>query len=286
MYQYFSSNQLSNTVETRTRTIIKDALPGGEKAILTLANGERIVLDNAGNGALTQQGGIKVIKLNGQLSYKNSNGMVQMVYNTISTPKGGQYQLELADGSKVWLNAASSLRFPNVFIGNKREVELTGEGYFEVAKNNKQPFTVKFNNTSVNVVGTHFNIDTYKDEGEDKVTLLEGSVIVAKLKNTTMLKPGQQAKIGTASIGLNNSPDLESVMAWKNGSFHFDKTPLKHILLQAARWYNIEIEFGGKASTRVFSGDISRNVNLSQLLKILELSNVQFQFDGKQLVVK
>lgn len=267
-----------------------DIMPGGQKALLTLSDGSQIILDSASNGLLSQQGGTKVIKLaNGQLQYAVSSlGNTETVYNTMSTPAGGQYQLTLPDGSKVWLNASSSIHYPTAFLEKERRVTITGEAYFEIAKNANQPFIVKvYNGAEVKVLGTHFNVKSYADEDEIQTTLLEGSInIYSGLKNN-ILVPGNQAKIDkSGSIKVQVDADLEEAMAWKNGNFQFNSADVKTVLRQAARWYNIEVVYLGNPSTENrFTGKIPMSVNLSRLLKWLEYSDVHFKLNGKKLLV-
>ena len=267
-----------------------DIIPGGQKAILTLSDGSQIVLDSASNGLLSQQGGTKVIKLaNGQLEYAaNAGSGTEMVYNTMSTPAGGQYQLTLPDGSKVWLNASSSIHYPTAFTQNERRVTITGEAYFEIAKDANKPFIVKvYNGAEVKVLGTHFNIKAYTDEEEIKTTLLEGSInIYSGLKNN-LLVPGNQAIIDKSSaMKMQANADLEEAVAWKNGNFQFTGADVTTVLRQAARWYNIEVVYAGKPSTEnKFTGKIPMSVNLSRLLKWLEYSDVHFKLEGKKLIV-
>lgn len=269
-----------------------DVAPGGNKAILTLADGSTIILDSAQNGMLSQQGNSKVIKLqSGKLAYEQSaigNQQLAMQYNTIATPRGGQYQLELADGSHVWLNAASSITFPTSFTGNIREVKITGEVYFEVAHNAAMPFHVSVNKVEVEVLGTHFNVNAYGDDGMINTTLLEGSVKVTKGNKSVVIKPGEQAQIGSlqTSITIKKDADLDVVMAWKNGLFKFDGDDLKTIMMQAARWYDVDVIYEGE-SEETFSGSTQRSERISHLLKILEATGkVTFQINGKQLIVK
>ncbi len=271
-----------------------DIAPGGNKAILTLADGSRIILDSANNGTLSQQGTIKIIKLkDGELAYAKSAGenKGEILYNTISTPKGGQYQLILADGSRVWLNAASSLRFPTTFSGNERKVDLTGEGYFEVAKNKDKPFKVSANNTIVEVLGTHFNINAYNDEPFVKTTLLEGMVKVSAPLLTgnsspKFLHPGQQAGISkNGEITLTENADMEEAVAWKNGLFQFKSSDIKTVLRQIARWYDVDVEYVGEVNLH-FTGQLTRNENVSKVFKELALTGeVHFKIDGKKIIV-
>jgi len=267
-----------------------DIPPGGQKALLTLSDGSQIVLDSASNGLLSQQGGTKVIKLaNGQLQYAaNTLGSTETVYNTMSTPPGGQYQLTLPDGSKVWLNASSSIHYPTAFLEKERRVTITGEAYFEIAKNANKPFIVKiYNGAEVKVLGTHFNIKTYTDEDEIKTTLLEGSINIYNGLKNNLLLPGNQAKIDkSGAIKVQADADLEEAVAWKNGNFQFNSADVAAVLRQAARWYNIEVVYAGKPSTENrFTGKIPMAVNLSRLLKWLEYSDVHFKLEGKKLIV-
>ena len=271
-----------------------DVLPGGNKAILTLSNGSQIVLDSAANGILAQQGNTKVIKLaNGQLNYKNAgNHAHEVLYNTMSTPRGGQYNLLLPDGSRVWLNAVSSIRFPTDFIGKERTVEITGEAYFEIAKDRSHPFRVIVNPGSVNrgleltVLGTHFNVNAYSDEPTIKTTLLEGSVRVMKGASSAIIKPGQQTQVdGNGEIKVIQEANVAEAVAWKDGRFEFNDTHLTAIMRQLMRWYNVDVEYHGNIPDRYFTADISRNKTLSGILKIFELSDIDFKLDGKKLIV-
>ena len=273
---------------------IKDIAPGGDRALLTLADGTTIILDSAADGSLTRQGGVKVIKLGGQLAYQKDDNTTEILWNTITTPKGGQYQLVLADGSKVWLNAASSLRFPTVFKGNERKVELSGEGYFEISSTEiagsqkKLPFIVAVGDMSVEVTGTHFNINSYDDEPTIKTTLLEGKVSVRKGENMMPLNPGQQAIIpqGKDNIQVTKDVDLEEVMAWKNGRFMFNNANVEAIMRQAARWYDVDVVFKGNIS-ETFSGNPPRSEYISKLLNVMEATGkVDFEINGRQIIVK
>ncbi|HWV69633.1 FecR family protein [Chitinophaga sp.] len=263
--------------------------PGGNRAVLKLGNGAMLDLDSLDEGALVQQGRAGIIKLsNGQVAYKpTGDATTAAVYNTIIIPKGGQYQLTLADGTKVWLNASSSLRYPVSFSGKEREVELVGEAYFEVAGNEQMPFHVHANNIDVEVLGTSFNINSYKDEPVVKTTLLEGSVKVTSGKQASKLKPGQEASVmADGEMKLQDNVNTEEVIAWKNGMFQFQAADIETVLRQAARWYDIRIEYKGGISAR-FSGQISRSANAEQLFKILELTNkVRFEIHGKNIVVR
>jgi transmembrane sensor len=280
-------SQISKTENIQSDKNKNDVAPGTNKAILTLANGSSIILDSAANGTLTTQGNSKILKLNGMLSYNTlKTKSSEVLYNTISTPRGGQYQLMLADGSKVWLNAASSLRFPASFVGKERKVELLGEAYFEVAKNASMPFKVKVNGMEVEVLGTHFNINSYENESTIRTTLLEGSVKINKNNNSSFLKPGQQAEMNKAGeIKIINNVDVEEAIAWKEGKFQFDRADIHDIMRQLERWYDVDVEYQGTVSSH-FGGTISRDVNLSQVLNMLHLTGeVKFQIEDKKVVV-
>jgi transmembrane sensor len=268
----------------------EDIAPGGNKAVLTLADGSTIVLDDAHNGTVAQQGKTKISKLDGRLAYNSSSGGTEEVlFNSVITPRGGEYQVMLPDGSEVWLNAASSIRFPTVFKGPERRVEITGEAYFEVAKNAAVPFIVNVNSSEVKVMGTHFNIMAYKDEGSVRTTLLEGSVQFNHEGSTTILKPGQQSRSTPGEeIQVLNHIDPDDAVAWKNGMFHFNKTDVESMMRQLARWYDIEVIFASGYKTRdKFIADIPRNTNLSQALQALELTDkINFEIKGKTVTVK
>jgi transmembrane sensor len=266
-----------------------DVLPGGNKAILTLANGKTITLDSAKNGLLVNEGAARIHKTrDGQLVYetdKNGDNSAAPM-NTVSTPRGGQYQLVLDDGSKVWLNSASSLSFPAVFKGKTREVEITGEAYFEVAKNAKMPFRVKVNNTVVEVLGTHFNIMAYNDEAVMKTTLLEGSVKISNSQNVSMLKPGQQAQLNqNGPIKVIDNPDADDAVAWKDGIFQFRDAGIETIMRQAARWYDVQVSFAGKMPVKEFTGRISRNVKASELMGMLKYMGINYKIEDKHITV-
>ena len=264
-----------------------DVSPGGNKAILTLADGSTIVLDEAQNGELAQQGNSKIIKLDGKLSYDPVNkNPKEVVYNTISTPNGGQYQLELADGSLVWLNATSSIRFPTTFIGKERRIEITGEAYFEIAKNREMPFIVAVNGAEVQVLGTHFNINAYNDEDNVRTTLLEGSVKFVSGDNSNILKPGQQFQLAkNGAFNVANDVNVDEVVAWKNGLFAFENATIEKVMRQFSRWYDVEIEYRGKTDD-LFIAEMRRNIKLSDALKALELTGkVKFDIEGKKIIV-
>lgn len=286
-YFYFRRSYQKQIAKTETQPGIKnDVAPGGNRAVLKLADGTQIILDSANNGTLTQQGNTKIIKLNnGELAYSPSGDEGKVLYNTISTPKGGQFQIVLSDGTKVWLNAASSLKFPASFAGKERNVELTGEGYFEVAKNPSMPFNVTVGEMKVQVIGTHFNINAYNDEAIIKTTLLEGSVKVSTSDyQSAVLKPNQQAQLQTTNYKLQtvNNVDVSEAMAWKDGFFEFEDMEIPVIMRQIERWYDVSIEYKHTGDTEKFGGRISRNLSLASVLKLLD---VRFRLEGNKLII-
>ncbi|MDH7460461.1 FecR domain-containing protein [Chitinophagaceae bacterium 26-R-25] len=283
---FLRQNNRQVAVSNIKDSVVNDIPPGSNKAILTLADGRTIVLDSASNGTLAQQGGIKVIKIGAQLSYNGHNNSTEVLYNTISTPKGGMYQIELADGSKAWLNAASSLKYPNAFTGDNRTVELTGEGYFEIANNAKKPFHVKVNDMDITVLGTHFDVNSYADEVSVKTTLLEGKVLVKNPANQVILNPGQQANVNGSKIQVNNHVDTDEVIAWKNGYFSFKDADLKTVMRQLSRWYNIEVIYETD-NNETFSGKIDSKLSLKDLLDGLgETVHYRIEAGNKLVILK
>ncbi|MEZ2444484.1 FecR family protein [Chitinophaga sp. RCC_12] len=263
---------------------------GNNKAELILADGSTIVLDDAGTGTVGKQGNTRIIKLDsGRLAYRgmSSSSGAAPEYNTIRTPKGGQYQVVLPDGSQVWLNAASSLKFPVVFTGSNRTVLLTGEAYFEIAQNAAKPFVVQTSGIQVKVLGTHFNVMAYTDEARVKTTLLEGAVSVTQGAATAMMKPGQQASIAEKENQfLITRPEIEEVMAWKEGQFKFRKTDITVIMRQIARWYDVDIEYKGDLSGIQLYGSMTRKESVTQLLELLEQTGrVHFTINGSRITV-
>jgi len=266
---------------------IADVLPGGNKALLTLAGGRQIVLDSARQGDLIIQGNARIRKAaDGQLSYNPIGDAAATEYNTLSTPRGGQYELTLSDGTKVWLNAASSITYPTAFTGNQREVAITGEAYFEVKYNAKQPFRVKVGNDTIEDLGTHFNINAYSDEPAVKTTLLEGRVRIDAPGHSVTLKPGQQAvDKHSGSLTVDNTVDLEEAIAWKKGMFQFNRADIRTVMRQIARWYNVDVRFEGPVSGDRFWGKLPRDANASQVLKVLQKEQVHFRIEGKAIIV-
>jgi ferric-dicitrate binding protein FerR (iron transport regulator) len=265
-------------------------VPGSNRAVLTLANGQTIVLDSAQDGQLPTQGGVKLVKLNGSISYMQAGreaGSTEVVYNTLRTPRGGQYQIQLPDGSKVWLNSASVLRFPTAFNGKDRRLELEGEAYIEVARNAQMPFVLQAGKVSVDVLGTSFNVMAYADEAAIKTTLVSGSVKVNREgRGGTVILPGQYAAYDQTGGLKIEQADLKQVLAWKDGEFRFAETRLTDIMRQIARWYDVDVEYKGDFTNVVLSGVISRRQYVSQLLEVLEISgDVHFVIKDRTITV-
>lgn len=264
--------------------------PGGNKAVLTLYNGEQIELDSLENGTVAEQFGNTVSKTEeGKLVYNFSSGSAknEQAFNTISTPKGGEYQLILPDGTKVWLNSMSSLKFPVTFNSRERAVELIGEAYFEVAKDKSRPFRVYTKDTKVEVLGTHFNISAFADDSSVRTSLLEGAVKVEKGQKSVTLKPGQEALSFDSKDGIiTQEADLEKVMAWKNGYFLFRDEPIESLMQRISRWYNVDVYYQGNVTGETFGGKFSKKSSLSELLKSLELTGtIKFKTQERRITV-
>jgi ferric-dicitrate binding protein FerR (iron transport regulator) len=266
--------------------VTADLLPGQAGAVLTLSDGSRIVLDTAANGELAEQGHTKVINRNGRLSYYSKEAGSESLYNTLTTHRGEQYPVVLSDGTKVWLNAASSIRFPVAFNSKERFVEITGEAYFEVVHDAKMPFKVKVRNEIIEDIGTRFNINAYTDEAAVRTTLVEGSVKVTLGSSNVLLRPGEQSVVSDGSMQIRVSPaDGEAAIAWKNGFFELTNADVASIMRQLARWYDVEVVYSGDVPKGTISGEVPRNLNLSELLKVLALSGIRCELEGRKLVV-
>lgn len=305
-FQYNQKKRLLDEVKQTSKSS-NDIPPGKTGAILTLSDGTEVVLDSLGNGEIAMQNGAKVVMRNHQLIYaKEQLTDGKIPFNTMVTHKGRQFSLILPDGTKVWMNAASSLKYPTVFKGRERLVEITGEVYFEVAKNTQMPFRVKVNDLAeVEVLGTHFNVKAYPEEKAINTTLLEGSIKASiyssketkanspakalsdnRILNQILLKPGQQAQMKPSEkIRVNENVDIEQVMAWKNGLFDFNDATLQEAMTQLSRWYDIEVEYPQGVPTIEFAGKMSRNVNLSDLLEGLEIFGVHFRLEGDRRLI-
>ena len=295
---FFNNNNQTYVSPTSVKKVVKqkaiDIQPGTNKAILTLSNGKKIILDDSQNEVVINDGAIKVHKnAKGIIEYtlnrlgkeQNEKTEVQTGYNTIQTPIGGKFQLTLADGSKVWLNSASSLRFPVYFSGDNRTVELKGEAYFEVAKSQNKKFTVRSGNQTVEVLGTHFNINAYSDEPVITTTLIEGAIRVVELNTQKfqILKPGEQSKVHN-DIKIQKK-DTQADIAWKDGYFYFENSSIETVMRQLGRWYGITARYESVLPQQHFEGAISTNLTLLEVLEILQKSNVHFSLEGKEVVV-
>jgi ferric-dicitrate binding protein FerR (iron transport regulator) len=307
-YGYFLINRKKGSAPTAVAPKTVDIPPGRDGAILTLSDGRQVVLDSLGNGVVATQNGTQVIVKNGALAYTPGAGSTAPVYNTLTTPKGRQFQLILPDGTKVWLNAASSLRYPTVFPDSGRTVEVTGEVYFEVASiqlpakggrvfsGQKMPFTVNINDQAqIQVLGTQFNVNAYANEAAIKTTLVEGSLKIVKRESAfpkasadkwAILKPGEQAVARANSpLTIDHSPDVAKAIAWKSGFFNFEDANLEEVMRQLERWYDIEVVYEKNIPDIQFGGKMSNNVSLSGLLKSLQEMGVHFRIEGRKLIV-
>lgn len=273
-------------------------LPGSDKAVLILEDGSQIELDQAENGVLTSQGGIKVQKTkDGHLSYivnaENEDKEQELSFNTIKTPKAGQYQIQLSDGTKVWLNALSSIRFPSKFMGNERRVEITGEVFFEVAKDKMKPFRVYSSNQVIEVLGTQFNINSYGENNPSKTTLVEGSIRIAngeKIDNPANMRtmvPGEQAIINAGSKAINiKQVDTDEIMAWKNGFFQFNNEDIQSVMSQIERWYDVHVKYEGLQKSKRITGKINRKVDAYKILEMLHYFGVNYTVEGKTIIIR
>ncbi len=286
-YYWIKSSKISHSVPSIVQS--HDVAPGRNRAILTLANGIHMVLDSMHNGVIGQQGTARILKSNsGSISYDELMvNPTASVLNSLTTPRGGQYQLKLPDGTEVWLNAASSIQYPSAFTGKVREVRVTGEVYFEVKHNANNPFKVIVRDEEITVLGTHFNVSAYDDEQDLKTTLLEGSISLKTGKYHALLKPGQQSKLNrVGAVTIVDDPDLEQVLAWKNGIFKLTSAELPDVLRQISRWYDVTVVFEGGVPAGHLTGKVSRNLNLSEVAKVFEYSGFRITIDGKKMIVK
>ncbi len=277
---HFVPTQFPLTTVPLAQTVKNDIMPGAEKAIFQMADGSSVDLSKS-SLHLTQKDGTVIGAKDGIIVYKSTKGN-KGGYNLLRTPRAGEYRMVLDDGTRVWLNASSSLRFPASFNKSERRVELTGEGYFEVAHNKSLPFVVRFNNTEVKVLGTHFNISSYG--AESKTTLIEGSVVVTKGSKEETLKPGDQAVVG-ATVTVQPADTYKSI-AWKEGVFYFNEDQMTDILDQVARWYDVKIVYKGNPNAKRYSGNIRRQATLNQVLEMLNVvSGAEFTLQNRTVTV-
>ena len=289
---FLIKNQKTSLPAITASTIKTDIAPGGNKAVLTLSNGSQIILDSAHNGLLAKQGNVNVSKTgNGRIAYNTAaEKPTEIGSNKLSTPRGGQYQLMLPDGTKVWLNSASSIMYPTAFVGRERKVEITGEAYFEVIHNSKMPFRVKANDQIIEDIGTAFNVNAYPDEKSLNTTLIEGSVqIIVDQKfhsYEVVLKPGQQAQMTEDKIKVKPKVDIDKIVAWKNGKMSLTGSSVPQIMREISRWYDMDIKYSGDMPEKKFYGLIDRNVPLSTVLMALKNYGVGTKIDGKTIIVQ
>jgi transmembrane sensor len=286
---FFVSHKEPSAVISKLKT--NDIKPGENKAILTFGDGTRVALNNSTNKLLSNKGNIVISqRKEGKVIYQVSGEAamsqedVKTEYNTISTPKAGYYHVILSDGTKVWLNAYSSIRFPTLFTGKERRVEISGEAYFEVTKNKNMPFRVVSATQTVEVLGTHFNINAYTDENAVKTTLVEGSVKVIKGTESVLLRPGQQSQNKT-TIKVVEIPYIASEISWKDGAFYFKDAGIETVMRQAARWYDLEIKYQGDIPVKQFNGKVSRNVKVSAFLAMFNYSGIKFKVEGRRVTI-
>jgi ferric-dicitrate binding protein FerR (iron transport regulator) len=292
VYYYRAGNKAGDQrlagIEAKNRDFKNDVQPGKNKALLTLSDGRQISLDDSSAGVLASEGAAKIVKSkDGSIAYNGNGKSGEALLNTMVTPRGGEYQLTLPDGTRVWLNAASSITFPTAFKGRERRVSISGEVYFEVAKNPSQPFIVSTGTTAVTVLGTSFNINSYADENAIRTTLIEGSVKVTSIAGgqERTITPGQQSGIDPAGGIRVGNVNTDEIIAWKNGLFQFNKTDIHTLMRQVSRWYNVDVRFEGAPAKDLFSGTIPKNTTLSELLTVLKTAKVRFKIEGTQLTV-
>ena len=266
-----------------------DIPPGGNHAVLTRSDGKKILLDSINVGISLSDGDVTIVKTeDGQISYRqNGKQPAEVGFNSVTTPAKSKYQVVLPDGSKVWLNALSKLDYPTAFTGNARKVSLSGEGYFAVAKDKSKPFHVNINGIDVEVTGTEFNINAYKNETVVRSTLFEGGIKVSRNEISFELKPGQQLSVDprTNQLKVIPDPDLEAVAAWKNNVFYLNNIDIASLMRQAERWYDIDVEYPNGVPVVNLYGDISRDIPLSELMGVLTAAGIKTRLDGRTLYV-
>lgn len=293
---YWLLNKKVDDIKTQSAETA-EILPGKDGAILTLADGREVVLDSLGNGVIATQSGSQVVLKNGALTY-SQDAAAKSVYNHLSTPKGRQFKLTLPDGTKVWLNAASSISYPTVFEGTLRQVSVTGEVYFEVAQSYHQPFNIDINDKAViRVLGTQFNINAYANEPAIKATLVDGSIQIrpgAGFDSSSFIsvKPGQQASIKQTGketykqqVEIQKDANIQKAIAWKNGFFNFEGLSLREVMRQIERWYDIEVEFADGVPDQTFGGGMGRDISLEGVFKNLKDNDVNFRVEGRKIIV-
>ncbi|HTN07424.1 FecR family protein [Agriterribacter sp.] len=288
LYAYlFSGGENKNAVLSSVipKIVETDVAPGTDGAMLTLADGSHIFLDSSNNGITVAQGATVIKNLNGSIIYTAKDSGSAVMYNTMTTPKARTFQLTLADGSRVWLNAESSITYPTHFPGKERCVIISGEAYFEIAGDPERKFIVRAGDITTEVLGTHFNINTYKEESLQKVTLLEGSVKITAGASDLVITPGTQAVFSQGKLKVNNSVDVEQVVAWKNGAFTFRQTDIGEVLRQLSRWYDVEIIYPDGIFHKLVSGSMGRDLNLTEVMQVLKGLGVKSKIEEGKLYV-
>ncbi|PSL45411.1 FecR family protein [Chitinophaga niastensis] len=289
IYWMLAMRNPSNQLVAEKKQVKFDAPPGRSGAILTLSNGKQIELDNTQNGSLAQQGNTRLLKQGGKLSYKTEDAFADkpmVLYNVVTTPRGRQFQLVLADGTRVWLNAASSIKFPTTFNGKERRVAVSGEAYFEVAHNYNMPFVVQVNKSEIAVLGTHFDVLNYNDENNISATLLEGSIKVTNASQHILLVPGEQGKIERATGELSSKKvDADQVIAWTKGELAISNSDFSGLMRQISRWYDVDVVFQGNVPNVRIGGFLHRDVNLSTVLDFLGENGVRYKTEGKTITI-
>lgn len=287
---WWTGNHLPANNQQTSLAAAQNIAPGKNGAVLTLADGKQLVLDGLEDGTLASQGNTTVIKSNGQLKYNNSGkASGALLYNTLTTQRGNQFSMVLPDGSKVWLNAASSITYPTTFSDTERVVKVSGEAYFEVVHNVKQPFKVQTEKQLIEDIGTSFNINSYKEEGVTKTTLVEGAVKVTETisRQSVVIRPGQQVLsfASGSSLQTNSDLDVTEEVAWKDGLFVFKDASIEAIMRQAARWYDIDVRYEGRIPAKLFGGKMSKNVPLSGFIEVFKFAGINFRISGRSVTI-
>jgi transmembrane sensor len=276
-----------NIASVPAAPVNEKVFPGGFKATLKLGDGSTVELTPHHRGLITRQGGTNIFLDSSDVSYQTENKTADVVFNTMSTPRGGQYRLKLSDGTQVWLNAASSITYPTVFTGSGREVSITGEVFFDVAKKSGKPFRVSVDTqTRIDVLGTSFNVNSYPDESSIRTTLIDGAVRVETNNRHKLMQPGQQLQVyRNGESQLVRNADIDQAIAWKTGTFNFQRMKLDAVMRQLSRWYDVEIVYPGGVPDIIFGGKVQNSLSLQAMLEGLQAMDVHFRIEGKKVIV-
>ncbi|MCC6288472.1 MAG: FecR domain-containing protein [Chitinophagaceae bacterium] len=288
-YFLFHNIQPKSQEIVRIPIPVDKVAPASNRAMIMLANGQKVYLDSAANGSLTMQGTVKLVKLaDGKIAYEaNGPAPAELTYNTLLNPRGSKViDITLSDGSRVWLNAGSSITYPVAFTASERKALVEGEAYFEVAHDASKPFIVSKGSTTIRVLGTHFNVNAYDDEADIRITLLQGAIRVTSNKQVAAVKPGEQAIVKADKIDMADAVNLEQVMSWKEGYFQMKGTDLASLMRQVARWYDVQVVYKNKVPEARFGGLINREVNLSDVLNALEQYGIFARFENGKIIVQ